>query len=97
MLRLIGVGLLTTDEAVLAGGYNTTIHGYYLYTGNYYWTMSPLVFSFGYASVRSVDYDGDANYFGNVGYSRGVRPVLNLKSGSLKSGLGTANDPYQVC
>ena len=28
--------------------------------------------------------------------SRGVRPVLNLKSDSLKSGQGTVSDPYRV-
>ena len=89
------VGLLTTDEAVLAGGYNSSNSGYYLYTGTTYWTMSPSYFVGSGAYVRLVISSG---YVGNVYVidSYGVRPVLSLKSGSLKSGQGTASDPYLV-
>ena len=91
------IGLLTTDEAYLAGGYsNVSNSKYYLYTGNIYWTLSPFNFRNGNAYVRRVYSSGNANSLDNVRNSYGVRPVLNLKSGSLKSGLGTANDPYQV-
>ena len=89
------VGLLTTDEAALAGGYNTSNSGYYLYTGNRYWTMSPSYFSGSYARVRVVNSAGYLSYT-HVDYSYGVRPVLNLKSGSLTKGSGTATDPYTV-
>ena len=89
------VGLLTTDEAALAGGYNRSNSGYYLYTGNWYWTMSPYFFYGSNTRVRYVSSAGGVNY-GDVSYSRGVRPVLNLKSGSLKSGSGTATDPFLV-
>ena len=90
------VGLLTTDEAALAGGYDSSNSGYYLYTRNNYWTMSPYDFSGSSAVVRYVD--SPSTLFSNdfVFNSRGVRPVLNLKSGSLKSGSGTATDPYLV-
>ena len=90
------VGLLTTDEAALAGGYNLSNSGYYLYTGNYYRTMSPSYFGGSTASVRRVSSAGSLVYIVSVDGSDGVRPVLNLKSGSLKSGSGTALDPYQV-
>ena len=90
------VGLLTTDEAALAGGYSTSNSGYYLYTGNYYWTMSPYDFSGSGARVRSVLVVGYASGADHVDDEGGVRPVLNLKSGSLKSGSGTALDPYLV-
>ena len=90
------VGLLTTDEAYLAGGYNLSNSGYYLYTGNYYWTMSPYRFSGSDARVRRVSSAGNVDYNNFVDSSIGVRPVLNLKSGSLKSGQGTALDPYLV-
>lgn len=90
------VGLLTTDEAALAGGYSSRNYNYYLYTGNYYWTMSPYYFSGTYAYVRYVRSNGTVDYYIDVNYSFGVRPVLNLKSGSLKSGSGTALDPYLV-
>ena len=89
------IGLLTTDEAALAGGYRTSNSGYYLYTGNYYWTMSPDGFGGSNARVRYVYSPGLVNS-SIVDYSSGVRPVLNLKSGSLKSGSGTALDPYLV-
>ena len=90
------VALLTTDEVVLAGGYNLTNSRYYLYTGNTYWTMSPYVFDGDSARVRYVGGDGNANSSDYVDYENGVRPVLSLKSGSLKSGSGTAEDPYTV-
>ena len=91
------VGLLTSDEATLAGGRSgNTNYNYYLYTGNYYWTMSPSYFSGDYdAGVRYV-YNNGYVYSNFVSSSFGVRPVLNLKSGSLKSGQGTASDPYLV-
>ncbi|HIR74787.1 TPA: hypothetical protein IAB95_04745 [Candidatus Ventrenecus avicola] len=88
------VGLLTTDEAALAGGYNSGNSGYYLYTGNYYWTMSPHYFNGSYARVRFVNSTGGLNGDSNVNSSNGVRPVLNLKSGSLTKGSGTALDPF---
>ena len=90
------IALLTADEVLLAGGYAASNYNYYLYTGNYYWTMSPLGFNHGYAYVRSVGDDGGAYGDVYVDRSHGVRPALNLKSGSLKSGQGTANEPFLV-
>ena len=90
------VGLLTSDEATLVGGrYGSTNENYYLYTGNYYWTMSPSYFNDVYALVRYVYDDGYVGTF-NVGGSNGIRPVINLKPNSLKSGDGTALSPYTV-
>ena len=88
------IGLLTIDEVYLAGGYSSNNSGYYLYTGNWYWTMSPFYFNGSYASVRRVDSAGSANILARVRSSFGVRPVLNLKSGSLTQGSGTVLDPY---
>ena len=90
------VGLITTDEVYLAGGYNYSNSGYYLYTGNQYWTMSPYDFNGLTAGVRIVDSEGLADSYNYVGNSRGVRPIINLKADSLKSGDGTANNPYKV-
>ena len=92
------IGLLTTDEAYLAGGYGSRSNrGYYLYTGNNYWTMSPIYFySFDFAArVWHVSGAGHL-YFDLVMSSFGVRPVINLKSGSLSKGSGTADDPYMI-
>ena len=90
------IGLLTTDEVYLAGGHSANNYKYYLYTGNYYWTLSPYDFN-GYTADEGIVFpSGNALTSHSVNNYIGVRPVLNLKSGSLKSGLGTANDPYQV-
>ena len=90
------IGLITTGEVYLAGGYSTTNYGYYLYTGNYYWTMSSNDFNGYYALVRRVNSSGDASHSDYVDNSYGVRPVINLKAASLKLGDGSAGNPYIV-
>ena len=90
------VGLLAFDEVVLAGGYRPSNSGYYLYTGNHYWTMSPAKFNGSIAFVRYVNGDGNVNIDDGVFVSYGVRPVINLKPNSLKLGDGTALSPYMV-
>jgi len=90
------IGLLTTDEAYLAGG-SAANSNYYLYTGNIYWTMSPCDFDANYAYVEGVNSHGNAGSCNYVGYSYdGARPVINLKSGSLTKGSGSASDPWMV-
>ena len=90
------VGLLSTDEIVLAGGWSTGNSGYYLYSGQWWWAFSPLDSYGDYAGVRSVDSNGDAIYgVGVYGYS-GVRPVFNLKAEVLTYGDGTMNNPYRL-
>ena len=90
-----GVGLITADEVVLAGGWNSSNYNYYLYTGQNYWTMSPNLFS-GFARERSVISNGyaDGNNIANNSY--GARPVLNISSEILKNGNGTISDPYTL-
>ena len=90
------IGLITTDEVYLAGGFAAENYDYYLYTGDYYWTMSPFHFNYGLAFVRLVSSDGNGNNFDYVAYLYGVRPTLNLIPDSLKVGSGTAADPYMV-
>ena len=88
------VGLLSTDEIVLAGGWDEENSGYYLYSGQDWWASSPYAFYGSYAHVRDVFSDGSADffYFG----SSGVRPVFNLKAEVLAQGSGTAEDPYRI-
>ena len=90
------VSLIKVDEIYLAGG-STMFpnNGYYLYNGDRYWALSPDYFGGSDAGVRVVDDAGSANSY-SVNRSYGVRPVLNLKAGSLKMGSGTATDPYTV-
>ena len=91
------IGLITTDEAVLAGG-SSKNSSYYLYSGNEYWTSSPGNF-YGYRSRAYVKYvysSGTAYYNDNVNDLGGVRPVINLKADILLQGSGTAEDPYHL-
>ena len=92
------VGMITLDEAVLAGATisNKNIK-YYLYTGKDYWTMSPNKF-ITYGLVYSID-DGGMLYSVNVDHSegKGIRPVISIKPGlSVIRGTGTVLDPYVV-
>ena len=88
------IGLITADEVAMAGGvYGTNNTSYYLYTGQYYWTMSP--YGYPLASVFAVYNDGDL-YRSSVDFTYGVRPVINLKSDLALSGTGSATDPYTI-
>ena len=90
------VGLLSTDEIALAGGWNAANSGYYLYSGQVWWASSPNRFNGNRANVRLVDSYGNANYFDSVDRIGGVRPVFNLKAEVLLQGSGTAEDPYRI-
>ena len=90
------IGLLSTDEIVLAGGWNASNSGYYLYSGQVWWASSPYSFNGNDAFVRFVYSNGRADSNDNVDYSLGVRPVLNLKAEVLAQGTGTASDPYRI-
>ena len=90
------VGLLSTDEIALAGGWNAANSGYYLYSGQVWWASSPGHFSGNCAYVRYVDSNGYADNYNIVNDDYGVRPVFNLKAEVLLQGSGTAEDPYRI-
>ena len=90
------VGLLSTDEIALAGGWNAANSGYYLYSGQVWWASSPGFFGGYGANVRGVYSNGDAISNDNVSNNNGVRPVFNLKAEVLLQGSGTAEDPYRI-
>ena len=92
------VGLITLDEANMAGGINGSANTlYYLYSGQYYWTMSPSYF-YGWfvAGEAGVASSGELVHLDTwVGF--GVRPVVNLDSDNLTfTGNGTVSDPYII-
>lgn len=95
------VALITTDEVSLAGGLTMDLEtgnyvmnqDYYLYNGNYYWTMTPLAFSGGYAFVDFVD---DCSYFDSVNNASAARAVISLNSNAISAGSGTMTDPFVV-
>ena len=92
------VGLITMDELVLAGGFGGSSNSnFYLYTNQYYWSMSPSNFNStdSSASVFSMWANGlidDSYAYGTWG----IRPVINLKSNLMITGTGTTSDPYKV-
>ena len=91
------VGLITADEAVMAGAkWNTSNSSYYLYTGQNWWAGSPFYFNGNDAYEFRVDSSGRLLSSGVNGTS-GVRPVVSLTSGyKIVSGDGTVNNPYVV-
>ena len=91
------VALLTADEIVLSGGkYGTVNSTYYLYTNEYWWTLSPS--SFGNSSAHGLRVNSSGKLFNyGVNSSYGIRPALVLASGTkITSGDGTSNHPFVV-
>ena len=102
------IGLITADEVVLAGiplhNSGTNVNNY-LYTNQYYWTMTPSNF-FNYASMYVVHLDGSlvTNFVDSSGYIDGsywtvntnIRPVINLRSDVSITGTGTVDDPFKI-
>ena len=91
------IGLITADEVAYAGGvWNTFNQSYYLYTGEYYWTISPSIYNSSYGAYGF--YVNSTGQFLNnkVNNARGVRPVINLRSDITLSGAGISSDPYIV-
>ncbi len=97
------VGLISADEVTFAGGRNgANNRGYYLYTNETYWTMSPRLFDGADADVFYVYSDGYLNV-DRVNYAYGVRPVINLKADTKftfthpdQPTKGTYSNPYEV-
>ena len=89
------IGLITADEVIYAGGTSSSNYSYYLYTGNFYWTMSPYDFNSGSARMFSMYSPGFLSTF-SVDYIYGVRPVINISSNITITGSGTIQDPYTV-
>lgn len=90
------IGLLTTDEIVLAGGWNTANSGYYLYSGNAWMDMSAYDFRDYGAGENRVDSNGSVNCNTLVSSLYAVRPVLNVKTDILEQGDGTKDNPYHL-
>ena len=89
------IGLISIDEVVIGGGYKDGNSSYYFYSGVNYWPVSPSWF-LNSASVPNINLTGSSYGSGKITDKIGVKPVINLKAGSLKSGDGTINNPYMV-
>ena len=94
------VALITADEMAMAGGvFDTANTNYYLYNGQYQWSLSPGHFTSGYsvADVWRVDPSGGLSPWNYVANSFGVRPVINLMADTLiTKGDGSTLNPFVV-
>ena len=94
------VALITTDETALAGGvFNIPNSVYYLYNGQYLWTLSPASFTSSdtFANAWAIDPTGSLYPWGTVDHNFGIRPVINLRSDvQITKGDGTTLNPYVV-
>ena len=98
------IALTTSDELVYAGAagldpatmtYITNTE-FYLYTGSWYWTMTPFAFAGGYAFVDILNGYGFVDDDSVNDFSGGVRPVVSLRSDAISGGSGTMDDPFIV-
>ena len=91
------VGLLTSDETMLAGGKESAPNStYYLYTGQKYWLVSANRWYYSSAYGFFV-YSTGALSDDNVYNANGGRPVVSLKPGTqFSGGDGTSGDPFTV-
>ena len=94
------VALITADEMAMAGGvFDTSNTNYYLYNGQYQWSLSPGYF-ISYSSQANVWYvlpSGSLYPYYYVAFSYGVRPVINLKADTLiTKGDGTSLNPFVI-
>ena len=105
------VGLLTADEALLAGVGGGVFDGNYnhqpgnpngyLTTGNYFWTMTPAggYHPFGVTGWRSYGFFVNTSGFiddHSATDALGLRPVINIKKDITISGNGTIANPYKI-
>ncbi len=90
------VALLTADELTLAGhGYSGYSSSSYLYTNQYYWSLSPSYFKDDRAYGFYLSSSGYLS--GNGGNGYGVRPAVSLAPGTIiASGDGTSENPFTV-
>ena len=94
------VALTTADELAMAGGvFDISNTNYYLYNGQYQWSLSPANFNnyYSIADVWFVNPFGSLSPWNRVAGSFGVRPVINLKSDILiTKGDGSALSPFVI-
>ena len=72
------------------------------HTGYSYWSISPVYYGVNntiYAKVADIT-DGGGQYGSGGGgvnvYNGGVKPVINIKQGSIAKGTGSIDSPYEV-
>ena len=83
----------------LGGLYGIVNNSYYLYNGQYTWTLSSSHFNslLSHAGVWSILQSGAMDGWDDTTSSFSVRPVINLRSDvTISKGDGTALNPYVI-
>ena len=92
----LNIGLLSTDEAAMAGGvYYTSSNTYLTEAGEYTWLMSPSNWEVGSKRVFEARIYEKLTRDAVIS-SYGLRPVINLKANVLANGIGTINNKYRI-
>jgi len=91
------IGLITADEASLAGGVRGVLNSsYYLFTNQDFWTFSPSDLNSYFADIFNISAtNGHLNYNG-VDNLFGLRPYITLESNHQVTGDGSASNPFKV-
>ena len=91
------VALLTADEVTIAGsGWGSYSMDSYLYTGVYWWSLTPYSFDNLFSNIFGLYTDGSLTNFG-VSMSSGVRPAVSLANYMVVvRGDGSSEHPYEV-
>ena len=96
------IGLITAEEVKISLENYDDLSKSYFYAGVSYWTMSPVYYGVDdtiYAKVTDITSTGNPYGSGGAGvnlYQAGIRPVINLKAGSLTIGDGSITNPYKI-
>ena len=92
------IGLITSDEVVLAGGFGGSSNSsYYLFTDQDYWTITPhSTTTKSFINGVFMVWENGRLGGGDMAFAWGVRPVINLSSDVQITGSGTSTDPYTV-
>lgn len=88
-------GVLTIEEAIIAGAGGGTNEEFYLTGGSDYWLVLTDIATVDVINGRYMYAWGDLS-MRNVMEFLGVRPVVALKSTIMASGSGTWNNPYVI-
>ena len=93
------IGLITYDE-LMYSGLNASILNTlsWTYSENFYWTMSPSLFSSYFKTAYNICYIGGLiSDWCWVNWDMMFKPVISLKSDvEISGGIGTVNDPFVV-
>ena len=94
------VALITADEMAMAGGVKGIANtNYYLYNGQYQWSLTPGPFdpNYSHALAWRVRPSGSLDPWYRVTNSFGVRPVINLRADTqITKGDGSSLNPFTV-